>query len=280
MNPANLWNNVLKKTWEIYAEDVGKSLIHLGALGWFLSAAAQIRMIVCNKDIDKKEKQFLVPQEIADGVINVGLYYTICQMIKTGTEQVLESGKIMTQRSFDTVMKLKNSSTSVRDFIEAMNEVIVARNFLRKAKRHQKLSNFYNGSLSILEKFQDRKSGGKNSTTVISNATKREKIFERNPILRETFENIFKNGQVKQTKGMINRAAKEYMLFKNGVGVIAAVGASVLACNIITPITRNITANHFQKKALHKNFKQNPINQQKNNYYNTVFPNTFNGFKI
>ena len=69
---ANPLQSILSKIWHKYAEDVGISLIHLGALGWFLSSAAQLAMIITNKDIDKKEKQFLIPQEASDGAINSG----------------------------------------------------------------------------------------------------------------------------------------------------------------------------------------------------------------
>ena len=109
---VNPYNTLLSKIFNYYAQDVGKSLIHLGALGWFLSAAAQLTMIYRNKDIDKKEKQFLLPQETADGVINVALYYTICQGIKYGCEQLLERGHVFTQRSMDTILALKPIPTS------------------------------------------------------------------------------------------------------------------------------------------------------------------------
>lgn len=54
--------------------------------------------------------------------------------------------------------------------------------------------------------------------------------------------------------------------FKNGVGVIAAIAASVLASNIITPICRNIVANKCQdsckkqeKKPVYNNMPINSV---------------------
>ena len=56
-----------------YSVDSGKMLIHMGALGWVFSSLAQIGVVATDKNISKKDKKFLVPQEICDGVTNVGL---------------------------------------------------------------------------------------------------------------------------------------------------------------------------------------------------------------
>ena len=51
MPKASGFQNLIEKVWGQYGDDVGKSLIHLGAVGWFFSAVAQIGMIATNKDI-------------------------------------------------------------------------------------------------------------------------------------------------------------------------------------------------------------------------------------
>lgn len=230
---------VLEKIWKSYAEDVGKSLIHLGAFGWFLSSAAQLTMIITNKDIDKKEKQFLVPQETADGIINVLLYYTICKAIKNYSESLLERGKIFTQKSYECIEKLKTTPNSASDFIKAISEFY--RNHRIIDQKHQigNLSDFYKGSIILLSK----------------PPMDRNRIIKNNPMLKSVFGRVIEDNKVKATKGILNRALKDYNLYKNGVGVIAAVGASVLACNIITPIARNLTANVLQRTAQNKENK-------------------------
>ena len=268
---VNPYNTLLSKIFNYYAQDVGKSLIHLGALGWFLSAAAQLTMIYRNKDIDKKEKQFLLPQETADGVINVALYYTICQGIKYGCEQLLERGHVFTQRSMDTILALKPVPTSCADYIKGMSEIFYSKKFVKKKNAVGRLSDFYAGSLKFLSILT------KKDTPYI------EKLFKTNPVLAETFERIWKTGQEKQTMSLLNRALKEYTRFKNGVGVVAAVGASVLACNLITPITRNITANAFQKNSINKhkaNSNETLKRPQITMPYNVPVSNTFSNFKI
>lgn len=263
---ANLYQKALEKVWKTYAEDVGKSLIHLGALGWFLSAAAQVTMIAKNNDISKKEKEFLIPQEIADGVINVGLYYTICQGIKKGCESLLENGHFMTQKSFKTIMQMKQSPNSVQDFIKAQSELFRF-NGLLKGKKNKglgNLSSFYKGFINIVENLYDK--------------DKNKASRRYNRIFKEAFGYYLEENNIEKTRVFVNRAFKDYKLFKNGMGIVAAVGASVLSCNIITPITRNITANHFQKKSLDKNKKNLPQVQPKP--YVLPVSKTYNGFKI
>ena len=270
MAPFNPYTALLSKIFNYYGQDVGKSLIHLGALGWFLSALAQVTMIIRNKDIDKKEKQFLVPQEIADGVINVGLYYTICQGIKSGCDKMLEKGHILTEKSLRTILQLKPTPNSCSDYIKGMNEIFLARGFVKKNKSVGPLTNFYNGSMYMLELFRKK-------------PAEVDKILDNNPMLKSTFGNIRSDELIKRTDRFLNRAAKEYAGFKNGMGVVAAVGASILACNLITPITRNMTASAYQKRVLKrqqqiKNKTQLAVKQT--DYFNTGISNTFSHFKI
>ena len=95
MPKSSLFQKSLTKIWDTYSKDVGKSLIHLGAVGWIFGALAQIGALAFNKKIDKEEKNFLFPQEIADGIINVGLYYTICQGIKSFADKCVDKGKFI-----------------------------------------------------------------------------------------------------------------------------------------------------------------------------------------
>ena len=120
---GNIFEGLANKVWNgKYAEDVGIALIHLGAAGWVLSALAQILMLARNKDIDKKEKRFLIPQEIADGVVNVGLYYSICQVIKNIGDHMSENIQYMTKQSNDFLKIMKPDSHSNLEFIKGFAE--------------------------------------------------------------------------------------------------------------------------------------------------------------
>ena len=52
-------------------------LKNIAVIGWILSSAAQTCAVIFNNDIPQKEKKFLVPQEILDGIINCTLFWFI-----------------------------------------------------------------------------------------------------------------------------------------------------------------------------------------------------------
>ena len=71
--------NYIAKT---YGNDPGKMLVHTGVIGWALSSMAQVFAIVLNDKIPKKQKLFLIPQEIADACVNIMSFYVISQSCK------------------------------------------------------------------------------------------------------------------------------------------------------------------------------------------------------
>lgn len=214
----------LANIYKAYSQDVGKALFHLGTAGTVLSAAAQTGMVATNKDLNKKEKAFLMNQEIADGAINVGLYYTICKLIKDKADHLLESGKIVLDKTDSIVSKLKDIPQNNRDWLKNYahryncdtNKVITDYTSL-----------FYENSIKNLEK---QIKG--NRLADFANKASQQKNAE---LLK-----LLKQGQ------------KEFLGFKNGVGVIATIAASVLASNIIAPVCRNIVANEVKDKGLPK----------------------------
>ncbi len=77
-----------------FANDNGKFLFINAAIGWFLASAAQTFGIFANKKIDKEDKKFLVPQEIFDGLSNIGLYAIITAPLMNLTEKMIDKGVI------------------------------------------------------------------------------------------------------------------------------------------------------------------------------------------
>lgn len=228
----NFWTKIIKKAWDHYSNDVGKSLIHLGAVGWLFSSLAQLGMIITNKSFQKKDKKFLIPQETTDMIINVGLYYTICQKIKNWGDKVIETAKYITPKTAEFINALKPQNTTIENFINTTIEELKNTGHLENIHPQNILSNFYKGLIKKLESINPTEFADKS----IDAKTQLEKLFNT--------QNI--NTLLNNTK----LAENDFLSFKNGVGVLTAVGASVLACNLVTPIVRNITANFFQKKAL------------------------------
>ncbi len=94
---ANLGQKIIAN----FANDNAKFLFITAAIGWFLASAAQTFGIIVNKDIDKKDKKFLIPQEILDGAVNIGLYALITAPLIKNTEKLIDKGII----SFTNVQK-------------------------------------------------------------------------------------------------------------------------------------------------------------------------------
>lgn len=194
-------NNFINYMFKNYSMDDGKLLVHMGALSWVFGAFAQVGAVICDKNIDKKKKKFLLPQEAADAGANVVLFYTVCDVIKRASDKLVESGKLLTKEAADAIKALKPSAKNWKDVFTAAE---------------------LKGNLTEL--LQD---GSK--------------------------LNLF-NGQVltPAQKDAVNKALTAVEKHKNNMGIVAAIGASILACNIITPYVRNFIASKWQKNQLHK----------------------------
>lgn len=272
MPKVNMLENFAAKIWAKYSDDTGKALIHMGAIGWFLSAAAQLGMIATNKDIDKKEKRFLIPQEIADGVINVGLYYSICQGIKHIGEKLVEKGTIITKTTHDTILGInRKETTGISNYVDGLLDEFQLQKVLKKRSGNN-LSDFYDCAIKCLQ-------------------NPKKYIFKENSLSNEflspKFKKAFKKYNTTELRAqeieVLQNAFQNFKKFKNGVGVITSVGASILACNLITPIARNMTANYYQKKLMKKHpeimQKQETTLPQKQ-YMPAFTSPAFNMFKI
>jgi len=77
------------------AKDQSLMLILTSAAGWLLSSAAQVAAIICNDKIPQKEKNFLVPQEICDGVTNVATFLGITLLTKNLFAKLIQNNKII-----------------------------------------------------------------------------------------------------------------------------------------------------------------------------------------
>ena len=64
------------------------------AASWVLASAAQTMGIVVNKNIDKEDKKFLIPQEIGDGVMNIVMYAALTMPLMWATKKTLGLTKL------------------------------------------------------------------------------------------------------------------------------------------------------------------------------------------
>ena len=104
-----------------YGNAPAKMLVHTGVIGWIMSSLAQIAAIAVNDKIDKKQKLFLIPQEIADACVNIASFYLVTSSMKDLASVLVKSGKWSTKgiRQFLAQKKIKISSdTDVFSILE------------------------------------------------------------------------------------------------------------------------------------------------------------------
>ena len=95
---SNLLQHTVNTVFEKFSSNPSKMLIYTGVLGWFLSSAAQVVAIAVNNNISKEQKSYLIPQEIADGAVNVFSFFLITQSIKSITSKLVSTGKIISPK--------------------------------------------------------------------------------------------------------------------------------------------------------------------------------------
>jgi hypothetical protein len=165
---------------EKFGSDTAKMLIHTGVIGWILSSLAQVTAIVINDKIPKEQKMFLVPQEMADALVNIVSFYAVTQTFSSVAKKLVTSGK-----------------------------------WLPKSVKNV-----------LVEKGLGERLG--------------QKGFD-----------ILKEG------GLTDKALNDFNLFKGGIDVTATTLGSVLSCNIITPLLRNVIAANRQQDAIARMNKKN-----------------------
>lgn len=189
MSLRNIFEKGKKFLYKQFSEGGGNMLIWMGALGWFTSAVAQITALNLNKKIPKEEKGFLIKQEVADGVVNCGMYLGFTKLVQICVNLGVEKGKITS----DTIQPLVKKAA--------------------KDKNIDLAKYFVSGNVSNL------------------------------------------------LKDRVGDLAK-FKKFKNGIDILTNVIASVIACNIVTPLARNYIAAKWTNKYQPKNEINKPQVEQ------------------
>lgn len=87
-------DKALSNLYRKYGENPGTMLLHTGTAGWILSCAAQVFAIIMNDKIAPEQKTFLIPQELADGVVNICSFYLLTSSVKNICSKGVLNGKI------------------------------------------------------------------------------------------------------------------------------------------------------------------------------------------
>lgn len=85
----------LEKIADIYKDDTAKRLIHAAAAGWTLACLANVFGITTSKKIEGKQKKYLIPQELADGATNIGLFILTTLGLTKVSDKLASSTKLI-----------------------------------------------------------------------------------------------------------------------------------------------------------------------------------------
>lgn len=104
-NANSLWGGIKNYIYKHYGQESGKMLVHAGLITWVTSSLAQIVAVATNDKIPSEQKKFIIPQEIADGVLNVVAFYLVTNTAKNVAGRLVSSGKWSTKGILDFVQK-------------------------------------------------------------------------------------------------------------------------------------------------------------------------------
>src|SRR5574344_1224181 len=195
-----------------FSKDPGGMLLWTATIGWVLSASGQILGIAANKKTSKKEKRFLVPQEIADAAINILSFFILTYKFQNWTKSLVSKGKIITPKIKNVCLKYgikfeKESKDDVINIGKALNEKI-------------------NGYKSLIE----------------INKNEDKLNINLSPEQIKTVQN--------KIKELTHFKDETYSPFESGLKVTGNLVGGIIAGNIITPMLRNPIAAYKQKTAM------------------------------
>jgi hypothetical protein len=102
----NTFEKIVK--WSVAStEDKAKLQNITGAVAWGVSCLAYVGAIALNKNIPSDQKKFLIPQELTDGAINVGLFLAITSKAQKIATKQLEKGNIWPKDMKEEVSSIK-----------------------------------------------------------------------------------------------------------------------------------------------------------------------------
>lgn len=113
------------KVYNKFAGNPGDLLLWTGTIGWILSSLAQASAVIFNNKIPSEQKKFLIPQELADAVVNITSFIVITRSFTKFGEHLVKSGKLATNDIRASLKELKlDANVGVKGFdITAQDEM-------------------------------------------------------------------------------------------------------------------------------------------------------------
>lgn len=97
MDKTSFVKTIVNKAYQNFSQNPGSFLLWAGIIGWIASCVSQTVAIVSNDKISDKQKKFLIPQEITDGIVNTLLFAFFTRSLTKFGEKLVHNGKIATK---------------------------------------------------------------------------------------------------------------------------------------------------------------------------------------
>lgn len=104
MSNTPIIKKIVNFAYEKFTKNPGEFLLISGMIGWAASCVNQTVAILINDKIPKKQKYFLIPQEITDGIVNVLLFAIFTRSFTRIGERLAETGRMLTPKLKNTLV--------------------------------------------------------------------------------------------------------------------------------------------------------------------------------
>lgn len=91
------WTKLKDYIYKKYGQESGKMIVHAGVITWATASLAQIAAVTFDNKIPSDQKKFLVPQEIAEGILNIATFYLVTNSLKNVASRLVSTGKWSTK---------------------------------------------------------------------------------------------------------------------------------------------------------------------------------------
>lgn len=195
------WKKLKNYLYKNYGQESGKMIVHTGVVTWILASAAQVGAIVFNDKIPSDQKKFLIPQEIADGVINIIAFYAVTNTMKNLAGRLVSTGKW--------------SNAPIRKFVKEhpLKEV-------KLGELSTNLAKSYKGNEDFYKAYSPFKNGVDMIATTIGSIVSCNVIapFIRNPLGAFEQKRSIEKENSKNVKHQLNKSEKP-LAFKSNYAV-------------------------------------------------------------
>lgn len=176
MSIASFCQKQLDKIAKASVDKMGDILILTSVAGWLASSAAQLFGIAINKDYSKEQKKFMLFQEGADALINIGSYFAVTKSLTKLSSHLVKTGKLA-PKSIVELLEKNNLSSRRGDY---NFDVTAVDGFKKVRKSYNGLKCFADATAALV--------GGVISSNIIT------------PILRNAYASKRQNSYIEKNK--------------------------------------------------------------------------------